>query len=181
MVLIRRSIDVKEKVKQYGIFIMVSLALVGSLSVIGVLQSSERVNTSGIIIQPPAPGDPPSPPPYFPPSPPPEPEIEIDVYSDAGCTIQCASITWGEIEVGGSIDKTIYVMNSGDDDVYLYLAADNWEPFAADGPIQLSWDYDESVIISGAVRELTLSLSISSSITDIETFDFDIVITASKI
>jgi len=172
---------VNERVKTYGILIMVSFALIGSLSAIGILQSSERVNTSGIIIQPPTPEDPPSPPPYFPPSPPPEPVIEIDVYSDAGCTIQCASITWGEIEVGGSIDKTIYVMNSGDDDVYLYLAADNWEPSDAEGPIQLSWDYDESSIVSGMVRELTLSLSVSSSITDIETFDFDIIITASMI
>ena len=44
-----------------------------------------------------------------------------------------------------------------------------------------NWDYDESSIVSGMVRELTLSLSVSSSIIDIETFDFDIIITASMI
>jgi len=170
---------VNEKVKQYGLFIAVSIALVGSLSVIGILQSSERVNTSGIIIQPPISGDPPSPYPFPPPSPPPEPEIEIDLYSDAWCTSQCTSITWGEIEVGASISRTLYVMNSGDDEVFLYLTTNNWEPSEADGPIQLSWDYDESSIISGSVREVTLILSISSSITGIETFDFDIIITAS--
>ena len=170
-----------EKVKQYGILIAVSLALVGSLSVIGVLQSSERVNSSGIIVQPPPPEDPPSPPPEDPPSPPPEPEIEIDVYSDVGCTMLCSSITWGEIEVGGSINRTIYVMNTGDDDVYLYLTTENWSPSEADGPIQLSWDYDESSITSGVVRPVTLTLSISPSITGIETFDFDIIITASMI
>ena len=170
-----------EKVKQYGIFIMVSLALVGSLSVIGVLQSSERVNTSGLIIQNPIPEDPILPFPHFPPSSPPEPEIEIDVYSDPSCTIQCTSIAWGEIEVGGSVDKTIYVMNAGDDDVYLYLMADNWEPIMAADQIQISWNYDQTEIISGSFREIILTLSVSSSIADIDNFNFDVIITASLI
>jgi len=173
---------VNEKVKLYGIMITMSLALIGSLSVIGILQSSERVNTSGIIIQPLPPENPPYiPPSYPPPSPPPEPVMEIDVYCDPSCTTRLESVDWGEIEVGGTIDVTIYVKNSGDDNIFLFLSTENWDPVGAEGPISLSWDHNGNSINPGMSREITLTLSVSSALANIDNFNFDIIITGSLI
>jgi len=173
---------VNEKVKQYGLMITMSLALIGSLSVIGILQSSERVNSSGIIIQPLPPESPPYIPPWYPPpSPPPEPVMEIDVYSDPSCTSRLVSIDWGEIEVGGTIDEAIYVKNNGDDNIFLFLSTENWDPVGAEGPISLSWDYNDNAINSGTSREITLTLTVSYSIANIDNFYFDVIITGSLI
>jgi len=155
----------------------ISIAIVAGYSVVGVIQSTERVGTSGIVVQPP----PPSPPPPSPPSPPPPPEptIEIDIYSDAACTQLINSITWGEIEAGGSVDKEIYVKNNGDQGVYLSLLTQNWTPSEAADDMQLLWDYDDSTINPNEVMKITLTLDVSSNIQGIDTFAFDIVLVGS--
>lgn len=159
-----------------GALILLSIALVGGVSVVGLLQSTERVGTSGIITQPPPP-PPPAPPP--PPPPPPEPAVEIDVYGDSACTQVLSDIEWGSIEAGGSVDNVVYVKNSGDQSVTLSLATESWTPAGATDYMGLSWDYDGSALGPGAVVELTLTLTVDSAITGIESFSFDIVIIGS--
>ena len=161
----------------------ISLAFVTGYSVVGVIQSTERVGTSGIIVQPaplPSPSSPPpspsSPPPSSPSSPPPEPIIEIEIYSDAACTQSINSITWGEIEAGRSVDKEIYVKNNGDQGVYLSLLTQNWTPSAAADDMQLSWDYDDSTINPDEQMKIILTLVVSSNIQGIDTFAFNIVL-----
>ena len=159
---------------------MISLVFVGGVSVVGLLQSTERVGSSGIVVQPPPP--PPPPPPSSPPqSPPPEPDIEIDVYGDAACTQVISSVGWGEIEAGSSKTRVVYVKNNGDDGVSLSLLTENWNPSGASNFLQLSWDYDGSTIVSGEVRQITLTLSVSSSASGIDGFSFDIVIIGSAL
>lgn len=145
----------------------------------GLLQSTERVSSSGIVVQPPpAIVIPPHPSSSSSP-PPPEPTIEVDVYSDAGLTQVLSSVVWGEIEAGASGVQVVYVHNSGEDGIFLSLYPDNWDPAEAANFLQLSWDYDGSVIGSGEVRQITLVLSVSSSISGIDSFNFDIVIIGS--
>ena len=153
----------------------ISLAFVTSYSVIGVIQSTERVGTSGIVVQPPPP--PPSPP--SPPPPPPEPIIEIDIYSDAACTQLINSITWGEIETGDSVEKDIYVKNNGDQGVYLSLLTQNWTPSEAADDIQLFWDYDDNTINPNEEMKITLTLAVSLNVQGIDAFTFDIVLVGS--
>ena len=156
-----------------------TVILVGGVSVVGLLQSTERVGTSGIIVQPPPP-PPPSPPPS-PPSPPPEPSIEIDIFSDGACTQPCSSVTWGVIEAGSAVNRIIYVRNSGDEGVTLSLLSDNWSPSGVENYLQLSWTYDGNSLASGVVLEVTLTLAVSSSATGVDSFSFDIIITGSAI
>ena len=159
--------------------LLMSLVFVGGASVVGLLQSTERVGSSGIVLQPPPP--PPPPPPSPPPSPPPEPDIEIDVYGDAACTQVLSSVGWGEIEAGSAVIRVIYVKNSGDVGGSLSLLTENWSPAGASDYIQLSWDYDGSTIVSGEVRQITLTLSVSPSAGGIASFSFDIVIIGSAL
>jgi hypothetical protein len=158
------------------IVITISIVLTGSLSVIGLLQSTERVSTSGIIIQPPPPppNPPTSPPPYVPP--PPEPEIEIDIYCDIECTETAVDVEWGSIEVGDSVTETLYIKNNGDYAVTLSLNTQNWNPTGATEYIHLSWDNDGSSLGSGEVREVNLTLTIDSDINGVDEFSFDIVL-----
>jgi len=158
-----------------GAILLLSAALIGGVTVVGVLQSTERVGTSGIVTMP-SPPSPPSPPPS---PPPPEPTIAIDVYSDSGCTLVLTTIQWDSIEAGSSVDRTVYVKNSGDGDVTLSLITENWDPVEALDDMVLSWDYDLSPLAPGAVVELTLTLTVDSGISGISNFSFDIVIVGS--
>jgi len=145
--------------------------LVGSVSVIGLLQSNERIGTSGIVVEPAPP----------PPPPPPEPTVDVGVYSDSNCTIALTSIVWGSIEKGGSVNKIAYIKNSGNQGVTLSLAAENWVPDGAATDMTLSWDYvNGTVIAPGAVVEVTFTLTVDAGINGIDSFSFDIVITASQ-
>ena len=157
---------------------VISLVFIGGVSVVGLLQSTERVGSSGIVVQPPPP--PPPPPPSSPRRPPPEPDIEIDVYGDAACTQVLSSVGWGEIWAGGVKTRVMYVKNSGDDGVSLSLLTENWNPSGASNYLQLSWDYDGSTIVSGEVRQVTLTLTASPSAGGLS-FSFDIVVIGSAL
>jgi len=159
--------------------VLISLVFVGGISVVGLLQSTERVGSSGIVVRPPPPPLPP--PPSSPSSPPPEPDIEIDVYGDAACTQVISSVGWGEIEAGSSKTRVVYVKNNGDDGVSLSLLTENWTPTGASNYLQLSWDYDGGTIVSGEVRQITLILSVSITVSGIDGFNFDIVIIGSAL
>ena len=158
-----------------------TLALFGGMSVVGLLQSSERFGSSGIVIKPPPqlPSPPPSPGGTSPTSPPPEPTIEIDVYSNQACTQSISSVSWGSIEAGSSVDRVIYVKNSGDYRVFLELITDDWAPSGAVDFIHLSWDSDGIYLDPSAVLEATLTLNIDSSIDGIDSFNFDIILIGS--
>ena len=152
-------------------FIMISLAFISGTAVVGVLQSNERLSTSGIVTRPALPPPPPSPPP--------EPDIEIDVYSDSGCTQLVSNVDWGEILAGSTITRIVYVKNNGDYEVALGLSTENWSPVEAMADITLDWDYDGTFLEVDEVRQVIFSLSIDSGIGGISSFSFDIVITGS--
>ena len=154
-----------------GLILLAMLSFVGGFSVIGLLQSTENLNSSGIVTQPSPPSTP---------SPvPPEPDIEIDVYSDSGCTQRISSVEWGSIDAGRSKDKIMYVKNSGEYEVSLSLSTDDWSPSSASNYMDLSWDYDGSILGPGEVERVLITLTVSSSITGINSFNFNIVITGS--
>ena len=169
----------------YNRFRVLTIALLlacftlGSLSVTGLLQSTERVSSSGIVVlpAPPAPiipGGGGAPPP-----PPPEPAVEIDVYANQECTQALTTVTWGQIEAGGQATRTVYVRNNGDTSVVLSLNTDNWSPSNAQEHMTLTWNYSGNQVSSGQVVRLDLTLSVSGSCPALPSFDFDIVIVAS--
>ena len=114
-------------------------------------------------------------------SPPPEPSIEIDVYSDSAGTQVVSNVVWGDIEVGNSVSQTVYLKNSGDDGVTLSLSTENWSPAIATNYLQLTWNYDGTIITAGEVRGIILTLSVASSVSGVDIFNFDVVITGSAL
>lgn len=162
--------------------VVITLAFVAGISVVGLIQSTERVSSSGIVVQPSPSPPPPSRPsrPSSPPSSPPESTIEINVYSDSACTQVKESVEWGEIEAGGSMSEVVYIKNSGDVGVVLSLSTDGWNPSEAADDLTLSWDYDYHILDPGGVLEVTLSLAVESSSSGIDFFNFDIIIMCSE-
>jgi hypothetical protein len=157
-------------------FVAVAMTVV-SLSASGILQSTERLGSSGIIIES-APAPIPSLP-FTSSPPPPEPEVEIDVYEDLECTTVQSSIDWGEIEAGASSRVTIYIQNNGDTDILLGLNSENWTSENINDFTTLSWDDYGAALTPGEIRGVTLTLEVDSDCPSINNFGFDIIIIGS--
>jgi len=88
------------------------------------------------------------------------------------------SVDWGVLEPKSVKNVTVYVKNTSNLPAALSLQTGNWSPTAAATYITLSWDYKDVVLGAGEVRTIKLSLSISTTITGITSFSFDITIAA---
>jgi len=105
--------------------------------------------------------------------------IGVSLYENSACTIPLSSIPWGLIGPGETNHFTIYAKNEGDYNIYLTLAIDedSWVPAEASNYLVLSWDYDNSTIVPDDKKPITLDLYCDPSVTGIDTFQFDIIIT----
>ena len=106
--------------------------------------------------------------------------VGVGVYWDSSCTNGVSSMDWSIIEAGSSQNKTVYIKNTGNAAATLSLDTANWNPPSASDHISLAWDYDSQPIAPDAVDEVILTLTISSSISGITNFSFDIIISASS-
>lgn len=142
----------------------------------GIIQSSERLGTSGIIVR----NNTTEAPPVFTPYPlPPEPNVNIDVYYDSSCNAILSEVVWGTIIAGGQSNAQMYVKNNGDVGVILSLSSGNWSPVSASNYMSLSWDYDGQTLQPGEGVDITLSLYTSTSCPAYSNFGFDIVVIGS--
>jgi len=105
--------------------------------------------------------------------------VGVGVYWDSGLTNKVSSIDWGILEPGSNVNKTVYIRNEGNAAATLSMTTSNWSPANASNYITLSWDYSGQSIDVNAVIQVKLTLSVSSSISGINNFSFDITITAS--
>ncbi len=100
---------------------LLSLLTLSTISAMGLMQSTERVGSTGIIVkssEPPTifPSTLSSPKPF-----PPEPKVELDIFSDIQCTIKMTTINWGELEAGETSNKPVFIKNNGETKITLGL------------------------------------------------------------
>jgi hypothetical protein len=124
-----------------------------SLMASGVLVSSQTLQTTGIVAA-----------------------ANIGAYSDYACTQSLTSISWGTVSPGSSITRTVYVKNTGNAPLSVSLTKTNWTPTNANGPITLTWDLEGVTLNANQVVAALLTLSLSSGISGVTTFSFNIVI-----
>ena len=159
---------------------LLSVLTIGSISVTGLLQSSNRIDTTGIIVRPVSlPAENITEPQLSLTPPPPEPKIDVDVYSNQACTQEMSSVAWGEIVAGEESEAKIYAKNNGDVAVVLSLITENWSSNMVKNNMNLSWDYDGSSIQPGDIVPITLTLSVNQDCEALSSFSFDIIIVAS--
>jgi hypothetical protein len=106
--------------------------------------------------------------------------VGVSVYWDIGCTQEVTSISWGYMEPGSSMDKTVYVKNEGTVVMKLSMTTESWNPASAASYITQSWNRENNVLDPGSVVQATLTLSLSSTTTGITNASFDTVITGTE-
>ena len=105
--------------------------------------------------------------------------LNVEVYQDSACTQILSQIDWGSLEPGAVIEKTIYVKNSGNTASIIRLSTSNWNPTEASNYFTLSWNKEGATVNPNSVATAVLKLTVSSSISGISTFSFNIVIQGS--
>jgi hypothetical protein len=103
--------------------------------------------------------------------------IGVGIYWDQACTNRTLSLDWGPIEPGSSSSVLVYVRNEGDSAVSLWMATSNWTPAVASGQMTLNWSYSGQILDVDQVIPIELNLFVSSSVSGITDFSFDIVVT----
>jgi hypothetical protein len=106
--------------------------------------------------------------------------IDVDVYSDVACSQNCTSISWGILHPGDSVNKTVYVKNTGTRAITLSMTSGNWAPEGADTYLTLTWDQEGTVLDVDDFVPANLTLSADSDTGDLTDFSFDIVVVGTE-
>jgi hypothetical protein len=106
--------------------------------------------------------------------------VNVGVYWNSGCTNVTSSVDWGLLSPGTSKNVTLYVRNEGNTVVGLSLACQSWSPAGASGYISLAWSQEGKTVSVGSMVTASVMLSVSSSVSGITSFSFNIVITGTE-
>ena len=104
--------------------------------------------------------------------------VGVGIYWNSACTNQTSSISWGILDPGSNKTVNIYVRNEGNAVVTLSKTTQNWNPSNASSYMSLTWNYANRTLSINQVLQVSLTLAVSSNVTGINTFNFDITITA---
>lgn len=102
--------------------------------------------------------------------------INVGLYINAACTQKLESIDWGDIAPGESVNKVIYLKNTGTTEIALSMTTSNWNPSIANGPITITWNREGILLEQGAVTSATLTLETLEDTVGITAFSVSILI-----
>jgi hypothetical protein len=105
--------------------------------------------------------------------------VGVGVYSDSNCTTNVTSINWGTVGPGSTASQTVYIKNVGNTRESLNMTTANWST-GAYGNITLSWNDESYLLDPGSVVQAVFTLSVSSSISGVASFSFNIIITGTE-
>lgn len=106
--------------------------------------------------------------------------VGVGAYWDSGCTDEVSSINWGDLEPNETKDVIMYVKNEGSVAMTLGMTTDNWDPESASSFMTLSWNREDYMLDTGSTVQAVLTLSVSSDISGIANFNFNITITGTE-
>jgi len=104
--------------------------------------------------------------------------IGVGIYWDSTCANRTSSINWGILEPGSNKTITVYVRNEGNSVATLSKVTQNWNPSTASSSLTLNWNYAGQTLSVNQVLQIKLTMVVSSTISGITNFSFDITITA---
>lgn len=163
-----RFMVVSRAVKMVLIMMTASLAAVGTLLTSGLLTTQKSIDSGGAIntvVDPGGGGG---------------GNINIDFFSDSGCTVPLSALTWGSLDPGANDTRTIYIKNSGSVNVTLNCTVSGWNPVEADDFISVTWDRENSVLAPGASVAATFTLTVSQGVVGIESYTMSINVGATQ-
>ena len=143
------------KANLWGLAI-ISLVTVSGLAVSGLLTVSKTLSTSGSVKA-----------------------INVEVYWDFEGTQTVDAFDWGLPGPGDTVNRTMYVKNSGNTPMNLSLTTANWTPAEAQSYLFPSWNAEGLSIDADEMVMVTLILEVSEAVTGITDFSFTITIEGS--
>jgi hypothetical protein len=106
--------------------------------------------------------------------------VNVCVFSDDDCTLNCTSISWGSLRPGDSTTQTVYVKNTGTVPVTLSMTANGWDPTNADDYLEVTWNQQGTVLAVDDDVTAILTLTAAAETGDLQDFNVDIVITGAE-
>ena len=103
--------------------------------------------------------------------------LNVEIYANIQCTQTCSNINWGTLSPGESIAQTIFIKNSSNKPIMLYLTVENWIPTSANTYIDLIWDKEGEILDPDQVKPASLTLIAAPDTGSLADFNFDIIIT----
>lgn len=104
--------------------------------------------------------------------------IGVGIYWDLTCTNRTSSINWGLLNPGSNKTVWIYVRNEGNSVVVLSKTVQNWNPSNVQSYVSFNWNYINQTLSVNQVLRLSLTLIVSSTVSGITNFSFDVTISA---
>lgn len=104
--------------------------------------------------------------------------IGVGIYWDSACTNRTSSVSWGFLDPGSNKTVTVYVRNEGNVIVTLSKVEQNWNPSTASSYVTLRWNYLGQTLSVNQVFQAKLTLVVSSTVSGITNFGFDLTVTA---
>jgi hypothetical protein len=102
--------------------------------------------------------------------------VGVEIYTDASLTRKATSISWGTLSPGTQRTFSIYIRNEGNTLITLRQSVSDWNPSNAAAYMTLTWNYAGQTLGIGQGMQITLTLTVSTSISGINDFSFDIII-----
>jgi hypothetical protein len=106
--------------------------------------------------------------------------VDFRVYWDRSCTNRTSTINWGTMEPNTTKSFTVYVKNTGTIPERLSMRTSNWNPTNAQKYVTLTWDRENSILNRASSITATLTIRMSSNVTSLAEFNFDIAITGTQ-
>ncbi len=142
--------NIRRNIGSLGI---VAIALISGLAVSGLLTTSRTLSSTGSIMA-----------------------INVEVFWDSAGTQNVTSVDWGIPAPGDKVNQTIYVKNTGNGPMNITLTTIGWTPAGAATYLDVLWDQEGTSVAAGNIIQAIITLDVSSGITRISDFSFDIVI-----
>ena len=146
--------DLKSKIITVAAFVLIALIMF-AMGVIASRWYETRVHTTGRIKG-----------------------VGVSIWADANATLGIETLYWGILEPGETKELSVYVRSEGNVPMNLAMRSELWEPVEAKDYITVLWDAEGSSIQPGEIRGVTFTLVVSSDITGIDAFSFDIIVIA---
>lgn len=106
--------------------------------------------------------------------------VRVEIYQDVNATTPLTEIDWQFIEPNETKSYTCYAKSLSNVPSILTLTTSAWTPVNASQFITLSWNYDNTTLTPNEIRQIVFSLHVSPTVNGIDTFSFDIIVTAEK-
>jgi len=107
--------------------------------------------------------------------------INVDLFWNEEMTLPVTNMAWFHIEVGATKYMEFIVANTGTTNLTLSLTTHDWLPEIAEDFIQVSWDQENMVLLKGEWVRAKVTISVSSSIVDVDEFSYTTTIIGTEI